>query len=109
MKFLLIGMVIIFNLIAHLLFKFASSEIVNIDIISLISNWKIVVGGIIQLLALLTWIKLLQSVDLYWAGLMTAIIPLGLVLIGIVVFGEIITLTKVIGTVLIVFGLIIIN
>ena len=86
MKFILIIIVIFFNIGAHILFKFASIEITNITFISLLTNWKIIVGGILQVVALITWIKLLQNVELYWAALMTAMIPLGLVLVSVLFF-----------------------
>lgn len=108
-KFILISLVITSNIFAHILFKIASNEIINLTLMNLISNWKILLGGFLQIIALLFWIKLLQSVELYWAALMVTLIPLGLVFVSIFIFNESLSLMKIIGALLIISGVFIIN
>ena len=109
MKFILVSLVIVFNIASHSLFKTASNEILNLNIVNLILNWKILFGVFLQILALLVWFRLLQSVELYWAALMVALIPVGLVLVSVFIFNENLNLLKIIGIFLIVCGLFIIN
>ncbi|MDE1223765.1 EamA family transporter [Vibrio aestuarianus] len=109
MKLLLVGIVVILNIAAHVLFKYASDEIVRFDLLSVTTNWKIILGGLFQVAALITWLKLLQNVELYWAGLMMSLVPLGLVFVSTLLFKESLSLTQCFGSVLIIIGVLVIN
>ena len=109
MKVVLVFTLVLSNLVAHILFKLASTEIKNFDVVSLLTNYKLLVGALLQLGALLAWVKLLQHVALFWAGLMAAMIPLGLVVAGRVIFNEQMSTYQVMGAILIVSGLFMVN
>lgn len=97
------------NILAHILFKMASSELKSFDLLSLATNYKLILGALLQVGALVAWVKLLQHVALFWAGLMAAMIPLGLVLAGRLIFNEQMSTNQMLGAALIVSGLFIMN
>lgn len=109
MKILMVFTLVISNIVAHILFKMASADLKSFDVVNLLTNYKLLVGALLQLVALLVWVKLLQNVALYWAGLMAAMIPLGLVLAGRLIFNEQISTYQLLGAALIVIGLFFVN
>lgn len=109
MKIVLVFTLVFSNILAHILFKMASTELKTFDLVSLATNFKLIVGALLQVGALFVWVRLLQHVELFWAGLMAAMIPLGLVLAGRIIFNEQLSTTHILGAVLIVSGLFIMN
>jgi drug/metabolite transporter (DMT)-like permease len=109
MKYIFVTLVIFANVSAHILFKYASMELTNSNFFSVFTNPKVILGGLIQIIALFSWINLLKYVELYWAALMTASIPLTLTIIGVILFNEVFTLQKFFAAIIIIAGLILIN
>lgn len=109
MKFFLVGVVVVLNVSSHILFKIASKETSNAGLLSIFLDWRLIVGGFLQIVALISWVKLLNFVDLSWAALMVTLIPLTLILSGVFIFGETLSTSKIIGAVIILTGLYIIN
>jgi hypothetical protein len=113
MKFLLVALVILLNIGAHIMYKSVSMSMKSSGLYELLEeiffNLKTYMGLSMQGFALVLWFVLLRNSGLIWAGLMSSLIAVGIVISGYFIFNEALAMKVVIGAVLVVVGLFIIN
>ena len=112
-KLVIVSLVIIFNIAAQIIYKsmaITQSQNYNFNfIINMFFNWRVAAGIFLQVVSLALWFGVLKKYDLIWAGLMTSLIPIGIVMAGYFIFGETLSYKTIIGTILVVSGLFLIN
>ncbi|RTZ14672.1 hypothetical protein EJ063_15280 [Vibrio aquaticus] len=97
------------NLLSQTLYKKSLAS--STGLLSIISDYKslslLALGFIFQVSSIVSWLIILKNNSLVWAGIMTSLLPISLVITGRVVFGEPISKQGILGIVIVTIGLLV--
>jgi len=97
------------NIVSQALYK---KSLANIDgIVAALTNLSnlslLLIGFAFQVTGIISWLVILKNNSLIWAGVMTSLIPVSLILVGRFAFSEPLSKQTILGILIITIGLLI--
>ncbi|WP_391088905.1 hypothetical protein [Vibrio sp. NH-UV-68] len=97
------------NLLSQTLYKKSLAS--SMGLLSIVDDFKslslLTLGFIFQVSSIISWLFILKNNSLVWAGMMTSLLPILLVITGRIVFGEPVSKQCILGIFLVTVGLLI--
>jgi len=107
MTYLLLFLVVVFNVLGQVMLKRSSPD-VSIFTLSSLLNSYLLTGVFLQILALFTWLYLLRFVPLFWLSVVLGCIIVLSTTASVVVFNDTISWAQIFGVMMVVFGIVLI-